>query len=133
MSKINFDEALTKVKSGECCIPGCKGRTELHVAPIMRGPPLYCPIHMADGELTHSGSYTLKSRDCCWTCCDSSWKLSHCYKFEAQFNAYASEIPVTEYHQKMLQQREVEANEAEMERQRMEAQYSAGHDEYYDR
>jgi hypothetical protein len=56
-----------------------------------------------------------------------------CRHLLEKFYPYGQEIPVTDYHKQQLAVREREAEIAEEERQRMEAQYQAGHDEYYDR
>lgn len=135
MAKINFEEALEKVKNGVCCIPGCNKPTELELSPICRDcPPIFCEEHLLNGELTHVGNYVYKSTYYNeWTCCHSSWKLSKCPKFSVLFVPYQNEIPITDYHHTSLETRLAIHNEREEENRRLEAMYNAGHDEYYDR
>lgn len=126
-------ETLQKVKEGKCCVNGCNNHTELVLWDQTR-PPILCDFHQRDGTDTHSGIYAYSSAYYnVWTCCQSSYKMSTCWKLLDKFVPYCTEIPITAKHLSGLEDKKRQFEIEDEERRRMEAQYHAGHDEYYDR
>jgi hypothetical protein len=126
-------EVLAKVKAGKCCIDGCDNPAEL-IRWAASAPAILCDAHQDDGTATHSGEYVYKSAYYNnWTCCFDIWKKSLCRHLRDKFEPLCGEIPITARQLARLAEKQEDARIAEEERLRQEAQYAAGHDEYYDR
>lgn len=130
----SFALMLDKVRKGKCCILTCSNDSDLifyarHEAPIL------CGHHLHDGTDTHAGQYEQTDNPYYmkWTCCGDVWKMSKCRKLTERFDQHAAEIPVTQAQRERADVRQQQADIAEEERRCLEAQYHAGHDEYYDR
>ena len=133
MSDVNdIKELQEEVLNGICGVSGCDKKTEYMLDKFH--PPIYCRHHNDDGSDTHSGTYdNIDVYNNRWSCCGNGWKLSHCRKNQEKFEEIFSQIPITDYHREKLQEIEAIHEINEENRRRIEAQYSSGHDEYYDR
>jgi hypothetical protein len=130
---------VERVISGHCAIPGCQETPQIDLSYRFDGVPLFCDSHQGDGTFSHFGEwgdiYEPDNRRTvtCWSCCKYNWKMSNCSLLREALMVHAAEIPVTEEQRENLRIKERRAEEQAEENRRMEAMYSAGHDEYYDR